>query len=92
MKLKEHFLSVGFRETSVSHQFDGDAYRLVYIGVDSYGAELYSIINKRYDENVFRGRIPNGKVFDRLFVLVQEDYNIDKETITEIEEMADLLD
>lgn len=80
MLLKEYLISKEF-EQKLPWQFHDDNYMIVYIGKDSYGFELWSITNKRYDERVFRGRIISLEDFKHIFVIVKEDYNLEESEI-----------
>lgn len=84
MILKEYLLSQGF-EQRTSYQFHNDSYIVTLVqDLDSYGFEIWSITNKRFDEMMFRGRIPSIEWFKKILIMVKEDYDLLPEEISRI--------
>lgn len=83
MILKEYLLAQGYEQKN--YQFHGDSYIVTNTSDgDSYGFEIWSITNKRYDEVVFKGRVISVEEFIRIFSLVKEDYDLSEEEVKEL--------
>lgn len=84
MILKEYLLAQGYEQLT-PFMFDDSVHKIVnVIDVDSYGFEIWSITNKRYDEIVFRGRITGIMQFNKIMSYVKEDYDLSEEEIDEL--------
>lgn len=88
MILKEYLLAQGF-EQKLEYQFHGDSYIVILLrDTDSYGFEIWGIINKRFEETVFKGRIMSVVQFLKVFSFVKEDYDLSED---EREELSNIL-
>lgn len=72
--LKERLAELGFEPTKLPWRMESTHYTIVQVEEGCHGGPLFSITVKRYDEPVFRGRIPNAEYLDSVFMLVKEAY------------------
>ena len=56
-EIKEYLVSEGWENSRLPYQYHTDDYYIVELKRDSFNFCMYSIINKRYSETMFKGRI-----------------------------------
>lgn len=80
MQIESYLESIGF-EKRLPWQFHNDSYYISVLEKDSFGFSRISITNKRYDEQVFRGRILSEEGFQSILRAVKEDYDLTNDDI-----------
>lgn len=86
-EIKEYLVSEGWENTRLPYQYHTDDYYIVELKRDSYDFCMYSVINKRYSETVFKGRILSVRQLISLLSFVKEDYNLTEIEKEELNEM-----
>lgn len=86
-QIKEYLVGEGWENSRLPYQYHTDDYYIVELKRDSYDFCMYSIINKRYSETVFKGRIISVRQLISILEFVKEDYNL---TDSEKEELIEM--
>ena len=67
-----------FKPTAIPWRYENRSYIInQVVDKDSFGFAIFDITCKRYfDDTAFRGRLPNSKFADEVFMAIVEDYHL----------------
>jgi|LakMenE18May11ns_1017448.scaffolds.fasta_scaffold9909065_5 hypothetical protein len=89
-QIKEYLVKEGWENSRLPYQYHTDDYYIVENKRDSFDFPIYSIINKRYDERMFMGRILSLNQLIYLLCFIKEDYNLTESEKLKLDEIKKL--